>query len=256
MAISWGPDESASGSRLRVGIEVVYSNPGTGTSCTMTRRYYVNTDSGHYSDNQTLNTSTGSYNYRLELSDTTKLVATWTGTVPVRYASQGSYTDSTSATVSGAYNGVTPSHAITTTRPARAASAPNGVSSGPSISNLSTTSATVSWGASTNGNGATVNGYQLQVLQGSTVVYDNTATSLSRNVTVLSPGVTYSARVRARNSAGLFSGWSSTSFTTVSGMKVRVGGVWRNAKVWVRLGGTWRQAKVYVRNGGTWKAAK
>lgn len=137
------------------------------------------------------------------------------------------------------------------------ATTPGAISGGPYITNLSTTTFTVSWGAPTSNGGSAVTGYdqEYQTAAGAPVTTSSTV-GTAINAVGFQPGTAYRVRVRAKNAvgAGPWSGWAY--LTTLSGMKVRVGGVWRNAKVWVRVGGTWRQAKVYVRNGGTWKAAK
>jgi len=137
------------------------------------------------------------------------------------------------------------------------ATTPSGISGGPYISNVSTTTFTVSWKAPNYNGGSAVTGYDQEYqTSGGAAVTTSSTVGTAINASGFQPGVGYRVRVRAKNAVGPgpWSGWAY--LTTLSGMKVRVGGVWRNAKVWVRVGGTWRQAKVYVRNGGTWKAAK
>ena len=79
-----------------------------------------------------------------------------------------------------------------------------------SASNVTQTSATISWAASTDNVGVT--GYDLY--RGSTLVASTTATS--RNVSGLSANTSYTYSVRAKDAAGNESSARSVSFTTLS----------------------------------------
>jgi hypothetical protein len=80
----------------------------------------------------------------------------------------------------------------------------------PTISGITPTSATVSW-SSVSG----ASGYEYAVTTSSTPPSSGTSTTaLSVLVSSLTQGTTYYAHVRTACSAGIFSSWSSTSFTT------------------------------------------
>lgn len=86
--------------------------------------------------------------------------------------------------------------------------APPGSPSGVSASSITTTTATISWSAST----GTVSSYQYSLNSGSWV---NVGTSLSASLVGLAPGTTYSVQVQAINGGG--SATAMTSFATLSG---------------------------------------
>jgi len=73
------------------------------------------------------------------------------------------------------------------------------------------------------------------------------------HVTGLNPGTTYYARIRAVNANGV-GPWSDVkAVTTLPGVSVNVGGVWKNAIPYVNVGGVWKPATRYVNVGGVWK---
>lgn len=73
------------------------------------------------------------------------------------------------------------------------------------------------------------------------------------NLTGLQPGTLYYYRYIGHNANG-YGPWSSwKSFTTLPGVSVKVGGVWKNATPYVNVGGVWKPAVRYVKVGGVWK---
>jgi hypothetical protein len=126
--------------------------------------------------------------------------------------------------------------------------------SAPTISELGPDAATVNWSAP---GGSTPTGYELQVAKDAAFTvalqkYTSSTWGTLRRVTGLSPATRYYVRVRSSTSTG-YGSWSSTvPFDTLSGAKIRKGGVWVDAPVYVRVGGVWKAAKVYKRVNGQW----
>ena len=153
MAIDWGPWELSGSNGMRVGIDVDWgSNAHTVSSITATVRIYTQ-NTQNYSDNQTLTyggsisgttdytNNTGSASGTTSNPDTARLRATKTYTwpyAPGNYESSPS-TRTFSATVSGAFNGVTPSNSVSSAVPARLGTTPStpGVSSTPGNNSVS-----------------------------------------------------------------------------------------------------------------------
>lgn len=80
-----------------------------------------------------------------------------------------------------------------------------------------------------------------------------TYTNPSTVVTGLSPATKYYFRSRTRNSVG-WSNWGPiTSFTTLAGVRINVGGVWKTAIPYVRVGGVWKVARPWGRQFGYWE---
>lgn len=149
MAISWGAWEYSGGNGMRVGIEVDWSSPGNGSStATATVKYYTDNQYS-YSDGQTLNLS-GAIDATIGFTNgagaSAVLRATRTYTYTYGASSYGSSpgTRTFTASVSGAYNGVTPSKSVTSDIPARPYGAPAAPSS-VAVSRVSDTSTKVSW---------------------------------------------------------------------------------------------------------------
>lgn len=72
-------------------------------------------------------------------------------------------------------------------------------------------------------------------------------------VSGLLPGTRYYFWIRARNSVG-WSNWSNPSNAkTISGVRIKVDGVWKEAIPYVRVGGVWVLARPWVRIMGAWK---
>ena len=153
MAIDWGAWKLSGTNGMRVGIDVTWgSNAHTVSSITATVKIYTQ-NTQNYNDNQTLTyggSISGTTNYLNNSGssggttanpDAAKLRATKTYTWT--YAA-GSYETSPStrtftATVSGAFNGVTPTKSLSSAVPARLGTTPNapGVSSSPGNNTVS-----------------------------------------------------------------------------------------------------------------------
>lgn len=126
MAITWGAFEYAGGNGMRVGFEVTWATP-TSTSSTVnaTVEIYTEVQFNYSGDTQTLSYSANlgaATNYtNNQSSGTVALRATKTFTYTYPSGSYGTSPGNVTftATLSGAYNGVTPSASITTAIPAR-----------------------------------------------------------------------------------------------------------------------------------------
>lgn len=142
----------------------------------------------------------------------TKLVATKTlSNVPINYSGSGSR--SFSARISGAYNGVTPSHGVTYGLPARPAAAPDRVAT-PSVDEVTTTTADATWSAPDN-NGDAIDQYRVVFeTPGGTNVSDSYSGDRSQRTTVLDPGSDYTVKVAAHNSEGWGEFSNKRPFTT------------------------------------------
>lgn len=149
MSISWGPWEYSGGNGMRVGIESSWSAVATGsTAAVLTVKIYTENQYYYTSDTQVLTYSGGlsgttSYvNNEGSSAITLRATKTYTYTYSTYGSSPGSVT--VGATVSGAYNGVTPSESVAYAIPARPYAAPNAPSSVTAVRN-SDTQATVGW---------------------------------------------------------------------------------------------------------------
>jgi hypothetical protein len=128
----------------------------------------------------------------------------------------------------------------------------------PVFTNVTPTSLTVSWTACTDNGGSPIETYELCRWSGSTqsgTRTDSKANSLSRNITGLESGHTYTFAVHARN--GAYDDWSDFGpddhITLEAGGWIRVGGVWVQGLPYVRYQGFWKPATPYIRSGGVWK---
>ena len=74
-----------------------------------------------------------------------------------------------------------------------------------------------------------------------------------RPITGLTPGTTYYVCVYLHNAYGYSAPTAWKAFTTMPGVSVNVGGVWKNAIPLVNVGGVWKNAVRYVNVGGVWK---
>lgn len=129
MAISWGAWEYSGGNGMRVGIEVDWEAVSHGeAAATATVKYYTENQYS-YSDSQSLNLG-GAIDGSISFSNNQGGAVTLRGTRTYTYnypsnsygSSPGSRTFS--ASLSGAYNGVTPSKSVTSNIPARPIAAP------------------------------------------------------------------------------------------------------------------------------------
>lgn len=149
MAISWGAWEYSGGNGMRVGIEVTWEAITAGeAAATATVKYYTENQYS-YSDPQALNLSgaiDGSVGFTNNDGGAATLRATRTYTYNYPSTSYGSSpgTRTFTASVSGAYNGVTPSKSVTSNIPARPIGAPAAPSS-VTLARTSDTSTKVSW---------------------------------------------------------------------------------------------------------------
>ena len=130
----------------------------------------------------------------------------------------------------------------------------------PTFSNVLPTSLTVKWTASGDNGGKAITSYTLRRYTGSSPTgshVDSSANSLSRNVTGLTPGTTYTFTVLAFNGSADNGGFSDPSTPSaiqmLAGVWLRVNGAWKIAIPYIRSGGAWKMAIPYVRSGGSWK---
>jgi hypothetical protein len=133
MSISWGAWEYSGGNGMRVGIEATMTSVShSSSSCTVTFKIYTDNQYS-YSDSQTLNISGtggwGDVGFTNNDGGSAQLRSTKTYTYNFAAGDFGSGTAKNvtlTATISGAYNGVTPSKSVTVSIPNRpyAAAAP------------------------------------------------------------------------------------------------------------------------------------
>lgn len=69
----------------------------------------------------------------------------------------------------------------------------------------------------------------------------------------LNPGTVYYFRIFAHNANGYGPPSADKSTTTLPGVLVNVGGVWKTAIPYVNVGGIWKPATRFVNVGGVWK---
>lgn len=154
MAISWGAWEYSQGNGMRVGIDVTWESVSNSeTAATATVKIYTENQYG-YGDGQTLNYSgsiSGSTNFTNNSGDNNSgggavLRATKSYTYTYSSTSYGSSPGNRTftASLSGAYNSVTPSKSVTSAIPARPIAAPLAVSS-IAASRVSDTTTRISW---------------------------------------------------------------------------------------------------------------
>lgn len=150
MAIQWGAWRYSGGNGMRVGIDVSRSSVNTNsTSVTYTYKVYTQ-NQYRYSDNQQLsyggNSGSGSTSFNNSSSggSVRRATRTYTYNYPANSYGSSPSTRTFSASLSGAYNGVTPSRSVSNAVPARPYAAPNPVS-GVTAARVSDIQATVSW---------------------------------------------------------------------------------------------------------------
>lgn len=131
----------------------------------------------------------------------------------------------------------------------------------PQFSNVLPTSLTVGWDAPEDDGGWPISSYSIGQWNGDAVsgspakVY--TSTGLTRNITGLTAGATYTFEVTAYNGHGDNGGYSDPSepatVQTLAGSWMRVDGVWKITIPYVRVSGVWKMAVPWIRQGGDWK---
>lgn len=220
MALSWGAWEYSGGNGMRVGLDVTWSAVTTSsTSVTATIKVYTENQFS-FSDGQTLtydNDISGTTGFTNDDGGSAQLRATKTFTH--NYSTYGSSpgTATFKATISGAYNGVTPSKSVTTTIPARPYAASNDPSAF-TVTRNSDSQATLNWtGNNTSQRPNTSQTIQMRTFTGST--YGSYATVATTNDTsgaasYVKTGLTvnhkYQFQVRNNNSVGSSSYVSAT----------------------------------------------
>ena len=125
----------------------------------------------------------------------------------------------------------------------------------PTIGAITQDSGFISWPAPNNG-GSGITNYTLQVSSSggfTTGVQTLTVNGNSATVSGLDPATLYYARIRANNAVGSGAFSASSTFTTEAGFRVKVNGVWYQAKVWVKVAGVWRLAKPWKKVSGSWR---
>lgn len=125
----------------------------------------------------------------------------------------------------------------------------------PLLAALSQKSVGVTFSVATDNGGAPILeyniGYGLVPTGPSSTVVGNPGTQ--NTIAALNPGTLYYFWVRARNSVG-WSAWSnSRNIRTISGARVKVGAVWKEAVPYVKDGGVWKLAQPWSRIMGVWK---
>lgn len=78
-------------------------------------------------------------------------------------------------------------------------------------------------------------------------------TATSTAISGLTPGTTYYVVIYAHNANGYSAASDVKSFTTLPGVMVNVGGVWKTAIPYVNVDGVWKPATRYINDGGVWK---
>lgn len=128
----------------------------------------------------------------------------------------------------------------------------------PSASEITPTSMRLTWAKSADAKGSAIDFYLLRRwanAEGTGAYVDSKANNLTRVVTGLEPGKTYSFRVYAHN--GSYGGYSVASglwvAKTVAASRVRVAGIWEYAIAYVKKDNKWYEAQPMVRSNGDWK---
>jgi hypothetical protein len=72
-------------------------------------------------------------------------------------------------------------------------------------------------------------------------------------ITGLTPGRKYYVQTRATNTYGTSDWGPLSNFTTLTGVRINVGGTWKTAIPYVNVGGVWKLAKPFGRQFGYWE---
>lgn len=131
----------------------------------------------------------------------------------------------------------------------------------PVASHVMPTSLTLTWTASTDNAGSTITGYLVRRWNGTapTGAYvDDFANNISREISGLTPGATYTFGIYAKNGSADNGGYSNISGTltvkTIAPLYVKIAGVWVYAVPYVKTGGIWVIAQPFVKVDGVWRA--
>lgn len=154
-------------------------------------------------------------------------------------------------------NGGSVSVSLSLTRISERPSAPGK----PSFSNALPTSVTVSWAASSNNGGSSIDYYLLRYWpnkDGTGSYIDHSkANNRSRTVTGLTPGQYYKFVVYAHNGSSDNDGYSDRSSANViqmlAGAWLKISGAWKLAVPYINVAGVWKLAVPYIKSGGVWK---
>jgi hypothetical protein len=268
-----GDWEYSGGNGMQVAMDITWSTV-THTSTNVTATYKIYTDNQYtYSDTQTLSwsvkngsTTVDSGSDSFTNNDGSSEVLRRTETYTYTYSS-GSYGTSPAtltfaASISGAYNGVTPSVSAAVAVPARPALAPDApvltatVPAAPTgVSQIN-----LSWTTPDN-QGSALDNYTLQASSTSsttgfaTIFSDSTVPlSTTYNYTGLLANKQYWFRVLASNGVGN-SAYSTVKTATTLGGIARVwdGTAWVSGTAYVWNGTAWVQGQARVWNGTEWK---
>jgi hypothetical protein len=210
VAIDWGNSEG----HLRVGIDREILSISA-TSVSVRFHFWVggaDPDSYAWNDDMTLKITGSGGTATVNFHKSTGTQKVNTRTLTASRSLSGGPTWSVSATISGAYNGATPSQSDSYTVPAKAVQPPNPPWVGGIDVSENVTSAGISWGNSTNNNGATVDNSRIQV-GGSTAFitpyHDAFEEGRFEFVDGLTRASDYYVRIKMHNSAG-WGDWSGT----------------------------------------------
>ena len=233
MTVYEGAWEYGGGNGMQVVMDVTWSAVNSGSSSvTATVKFY--TDNQYtYSDAQVLDVSANlGSNYSYTNSQGTTQVLRLTRTYTYNYSTWGSSPGNVtfSATVTGTYNGITPSVSASVAIPAR----PGGP---PTVSTATATAgirqATVSWSASGDPGISSYSVYRNN--DPNQLVYNSTGTSFTD--TALGNGQSVYYIVYANNAAG--SGYKLTGTVTTPSLPTTVSGLSANASTFGQVGLSW-----------------
>jgi len=221
MAIQWGTMETSGGNGIRVGIEVDWDTVyNSSPDVDATIKIYTDNEFS-YNDSQTLTYGghiSGSTNFTNNDGSSAVLRATKTYRYTYNSSSYGSSpgTRTFSASLSGAFNGVTPSKSVTVNIPARPYAAPNAPTSA-SASRISDTLTQVAWQNNATAGRPWTNVHMQASVNGGAWTYVTTGISGSASVYNIgaSPNQRWQLAVAAVNSIG-GSGWAYTGYVWTS----------------------------------------
>lgn len=207
MAIQWGAWEYSGGNGMRVGIDVDWETiTHAETAATVTLRIYTE-NQFTYGDGQTLSyggSISGSTGFTNNQGGAATLRATKTFTYTYGANSYGTSPGNRtfSASLSGAYNGVTPSKSVTTAIPGRPTAAPAAPSS-VAVSRITDASTKLTWNNNeTAGEPYSTLTIQRQIGAGAWATVSVPAGSVATYTAATAANVKYRFQIRADNGAG------------------------------------------------------